>query len=136
MNINFRVLVPLFFLVFCSTCSPRQCRDGTITEVSLRNHAIKTVLPEFPYEAQAQRATGVAVAQVFLDTEGALKSVKVLQSPHPSINQAMLTAINQWVFEVNDRQDQTPICFNGKLTFYFVIENSKPYVRLPQSLNK
>ena len=104
----------------------------TTVEGALRVHAVKKVLPVFPSEAQKENAAGVAVAQVRIDDRGVLTSVGILQAPHASIAQATLAAVKQWEFNFYPTAEGTPECFNGKLTFYFVIENGRGYVRNPK----
>jgi TonB family protein len=131
-NAKFRMGVSLFFTFCLLTCAPQQCIEGKILEDTLRRHAIKKVLPEFPYEAQEEKATGVVVAQVLISETGIVKSVEVLQAPHPAITQATLTAIKEWLFDFHSEQEEKPVCFKSKLTLYFVIQDGRAYVRNPK----
>ncbi len=125
-----RILMVLLIVSF--SVSAQQCLEARILEGGIRRHASKKVMPIFPEDARKEKSAGVAVAQIRLDERGTLTSVEVLQAPHSSIGRNTVEAIKQWVFEVHWGKDEKPICFVGKLTFYFVIENGKGYVRDPE----
>lgn len=122
-------------LMVTSCTAPPPCLELTAREASIRNIAARKVLPTFPPEAANASASGVAVAQVRLDENGTLTSVEVLQAPHPSIAQATIAAIKQWEFKF-PKNEAAPECFNSKLTFYFVVEDGKAFVRDPKRFQK
>jgi len=111
------------------------CVEGTILEKTLRRHAIKKVLPTFPPEAFASSTTGVAVAKILISENGNVKSVDILEAPHPLIAEATVVALQQWVFDFKSSEEENPICFSGKLTFYFSIADGKAVVRNPLIFN-
>lgn len=113
--------------------APAQCaKQGSTHEQILRSHAIRAVIPDFPAEARAQKAHGVVVTQLGLNEQGIVMWVKVLQSPHPAINQAVIGAVRQWTFRPF-RIEEEPACMAGKLTFYYIVEdNGRAYVRNPK----
>lgn len=126
----------LFVLLMGTSCTaPPPCLELTAREASIRDIAVRKVLPIFPPEAANASVSGVAVAQVRIDENGTLTSVEVLQAPHPSIAQATVAAIKQWEFKFTKNQ-ATPECFNSKLTFYFVIEDGKALVKDPKRFQK
>jgi TonB family protein len=126
---QFLALVPFLFL---SAIAWGPCNEGSVSEVSLRRSAIRKVMPIFPEEAIKANAQGVTVAQIRLDEKGELSSVQILQAPHESIARATAAAVRQWAFYFDLSKEGEPICLKGKLTFYFVIENGRPYVRDPK----
>lgn len=93
-------------------------------------------MPVFPSEAVRENASGVIVARVDIDAKGILRSVEILQAPHPAIAQATLEAVKQWQFEFYANDDGRPECLNGKLTFYSIIEDGKAFVRDPKRFQK
>jgi len=131
-NARMRSLTLVSFALTSAMCTPKVCLELTTAEGALRKHAVKKVLPAFPSEALNENAAGVAVAQIHIDQKGTLTSVGILQAPHPSIAQATLAAVKQWEFKFFPNEGGTPECFNGKLTFYFVIEDGRGYVKNPK----
>jgi len=135
-KIRFMLAPPLLFILSWPTCTPRQpCLELTAREASIRDLAVRKVLPDFPPEAAKAKLSGVTVAKVRIDENGNLTSVDIVQAPDPSVAQATVEAVRQWKFEVYEN-DGPPECFNSKLTFYFVIEDGKAFVREPKRFQK
>ena len=103
----------------------------TVTEFTLRNYASKVVRPAFPAQSLRKKNQGVAVVQILVDKEGAVTSVNRLEAPDDSIAQAVERAVLKWKFKAPTIRGN-PVPINGKLTFYFVIENNKGIVRNPK----
>jgi outer membrane biosynthesis protein TonB len=102
---------------------------GKVSEVALRSSAIHLVTPEFPKRAFQLQQLGVAVAEVEVDTSGALSSITILESPCQEIARALESAIRQSTFSkrvVDD--DNVPLRYRGKLTYYFLRNKGKPAV--------
>jgi TonB family protein len=59
----------------------------------------KTVLPEYPPEAQAQGIRGIVILEVVIDTEGHVASAEVVRSI-AALDEAALAAVRQWQYEV------------------------------------
>lgn len=129
------VLTLLFALSGLMCTRPQPCLELTAREDTLRDHADKQILPAFPAEAAKANISGVAVAKVRINENGNLTSVDIVEAPHPSIAQATAEAIKQWKFKFYENTG-TPECFNGKLTFYFVIEDGRAFVREPKKFQK
>jgi TonB family protein len=113
---------------------PGQClKSGTTHEQILRSRAVRTVLPLFPPEALKDRkGQEVAVALLELNESGDVKTIKIVQANDQFIERAMYDAIKQWKFKPFEIGGQ-PACVQGKLTFYFVInENGKGVVKNPK----
>jgi TonB family protein len=65
---------------------------------------IKDVRPVYPPEAHAARARGVVILEIAIDTEGNVRSARVLRSI-PIFDDAAIAAVEQWKF--------TPTLLNG-----------------------
>ena len=66
---------------------------------------LKRVEPIYPEDARAAGIGGMVILEVVLDTEGRVKQTMVLRHVTPSIDQAALNAVQQWVY--------TPTLLNG-----------------------
>jgi TonB family protein len=59
---------------------------------------IRRVEPQYPEDAKAAGTTGMVILEVLLDTEGRVKQAAILRHVTPSIDQAALNAVQQWVY--------------------------------------
>ena len=59
---------------------------------------ITDVRPVYPPEAKGARVQGVVILEVVIDTEGNVRSTRVLRSI-PILDAAAITAVEQWKFE-------------------------------------
>ena len=127
----------LLFLLSWTSCTaaPQPCLELTAREASIRDHAVRKVLPVFPSEAAQANVSGVTVAKVRIDDKGVLTSIEIIQAPHPAIAQATIEAVKQWEFKFYENKAM-PECFNSKLTFYFFIEDGKAFVTDPKRFQK
>lgn len=101
-----------------------------VHETTLRRKTIKSVVPKYPKEAIKASASGVAVSEITISEDGYVIDVKILESPHKSINASMVEALKQWKFNpfyLNGKLQKV----SGKITFYFVLENNKAKVESP-----
>ena len=132
MGVN--VIVSLFLFQAALSISPTAAGSSTelrYSEGVLRRKATKVVMPTYPEEAIKKGSQGVSVTQVFVDENGEVYRATVLEAPSPSISEAVERAVKQWRFTVSSLQ-RVRIRFQGKLTFYFVIEGGKPRVENPR----
>src|SRR5262245_50472923 len=58
----------------------------------------KTVLPEYPAEAQARGIRGIVILDVVIDAEGHVTSADVVRSI-PGLDEAAVVAVKQWEYE-------------------------------------
>jgi TonB family protein len=128
------ITICMFVLVFTINTNGQTVK-GTIrkisaTEISLRKRATKKVTPKYPKEALKVKASGVAVVEITISEKGDVSDVKILETPHKSIDISMNAALKQWKF--------VPFTFkgkaekvSGKITYYFVIENQQNKVESP-----
>lgn len=105
-------------------------RTAKVSEETLRAIAVNRVMPDYPEESRRQRATGVAVAELLIDEKGEVASVDVLEAPDSIIKEAVLKAVRLWRFKPAKSRNE-PISLRGKLTFYYVVEDSNFFVRNP-----
>lgn len=123
--------VLLFGLAVCGAASAQLTDYVVMRETVLRKRATRVVMPAYPARAKKLRAKGVAVGEVEINGRGEVVSAKVLQAPEESIGKALAEALAQWRFEpvVEDGVSHT---VKGKLTFYYVTEGGKFFVRNPR----
>lgn len=125
-------LLALIVIFFLSPVAWQPCTEGRISEVAFRGRAIRKVMPVFPEDAIKAKAQGVSVARIRLDEKGEISLVEILEAPDESIARATAEAARKWAFYFAQSKDEQPICLSGKLTFYFVLENGRSYVRDPK----
>ena len=105
---------------------------GSTLEVYIRHDAVKTVTPNYPEEAIAAGAQGLVIAAVRFDEKGDLIKIKVLQSPHSSIADAVIQAVKEWKIGKNHKIDYgRPGRLQGELRFHFILENGTGRVEGP-----
>jgi len=105
---------------------------GSTLEVYIRHDAVKTVTPNYPEEAIASGAQGLVIAAVRFDEKGDLIKIKVLQSPHSSITDAVIQAVKEWKIGKNHKIDYgRPGHLQGELRFHFILENGTGCVEGP-----
>jgi hypothetical protein len=93
--------------------------SGMTDETGLRAIISKLEFPIYPKLDIRNRITGVAVAQVSLDTHHRVAQVDVLQAPSESISTAVRDAIQKTTFLPSQKTDDG-ISLTGKISFYFV----------------
>jgi TonB family protein len=120
-------LLMLAVLTAAQVNAPRTVR---MNELTLRRKAMNVIAPKFPAEAVKKRATGVAVVDLLVGEDGDVAELKVLEAPHPLIQQELEQAIRQWHFETTVVEGRR-VRARGKLTFYFVINHGKAAVENP-----
>jgi TonB family protein len=60
---------------------------------------LRTVLPEFPAEAQAQGLHGIVILELLIDTDGHVAEAKVVRSV-PPFDAPALEAVRKWEYEI------------------------------------
>lgn len=109
--------------------------DGTpgkarVPEAVLRKLATKVVMPEYPESSVRAKKQGVAVVAVFLDENGKLGRVDLIESPDEATGNSAVNAVRQWEFQ-HATTEGRPIAVLGKITFYFIHERGKSRVENP-----
>jgi len=106
---------------------------ATTSGAVLRSLAVSKLRPTYPQDALRQNISGVAVAQIQLTVEGKVETLDILQSPSPSIADAVRSALMQWQFQPsNGSEGKPPLRPSGKLVFYFEIQEGKGSVLFPE----
>ncbi len=59
----------------------------------------RTVLPDYPPEAQAQGLHGIVILELIIDTQGRVAESKVIRSV-PPFDEAALAAVKKWEYEI------------------------------------
>jgi TonB family protein len=102
-----------------------------VPESVFRKLISKFVMPAYPEGALKRAEQGVAVASVQVNEQGNLTDVQILEAPSDDIGNAVLSAIRQCKFNPANGEGG-PLRIEGKLTFYFAIENGRGIVRNPR----
>lgn len=102
-----------------------------LTEKTLRERATKSVMPSFPEDAMKRGAKGLAVAELEFDTKGDVTLVEIVETPDPSISEALGAAIKQWKFRTFKMAGE-PVCVRGVLSFRYQSDGTKGTVRNAQ----
>jgi len=123
--------VLLFGLAACIAAAAQLTNYIVMRETVLRKRATRVVMPAYPERARKLRAEGVAVGEVEINGRGEVISAKALQAPEESIEKALVEALTQWRFEPVI-ENGVSLSVKGKLTFYYVIEGDKFFVKNPR----
>jgi TonB family protein len=67
----------------------------------------RTILPEFPAEAQARGLHGIVILELIIDTEGHVADATLIRSV-PPFDDAALAAVRKWEYEIT-RVDGKPV---------------------------
>lgn len=95
-------------------------------------------MPAFPEESKRNKTAGVAVAFLHIDDKSHVEKVEILEAPDSFIDSfikdAVINAVKQWAFKPTHFRGE-PIKVQGKLTFYYVINNKEARVENPKSFD-
>ena len=80
----------------------------------------KTVLPEYPPEAQAQGIRGIVILEIVIDVEGRVTSAEVVRSIGP-LDEAALAAVRKWEYEVT-KADGKPVSVRLTVPITFALK--------------
>lgn len=112
----------LFLLLTVSAAGIAHAQSAVkASEKSLRKIAVKTVMPTFPDESLKRGTKGVAVIELEIDVQGDVVYAKILEAPDTLTGEATIAAVKQWKFSPTTIGEH-PVKVQGKLTFYFVID--------------
>jgi TonB family protein len=103
----------------------KPCADPAIGGCINPPLKVKDVRPLFPPAAREAGVNGVVMLHAVIDTEGRMKDVRVVSSPHPALEQAAIDAVSQWEFAptlLNGKAIDTPI----HTGVYFDVAAPKP----------
>lgn len=126
-------------LICVLTLTLSACRSGPLRrpqlrqdEMGFRRTAKVVVHPEYPAALVSTGVRGVAVADVLIGPDGTVDDVSLLEAPHPAIESAMRTALQQWRFPTVRVPDTFfDATVRSKVTYYFSVANGRGIVRAP-----
>jgi len=126
------VLLGVAFFVTSPLTLPRQIPQ-TIScqaELSIREFAETTSLPEYPEETEPGSAQGVVFAAALFDTEGKLSKVKIYETPSPQASDAVKKALEKWKLKQVFDGGLQPIIRRTGIRFHFIFEDGKGRVEV------
>lgn len=95
----------------------------------LRSHATKAPLPSYPQMAIDAHTEGTAAADIFVNTDGSVFKVAVLEAPSEVISSGLAATLGTWKFlPIIPVGKSSPIAFHCVLVFYFNITDGQPTV--------
>lgn len=112
-------LVCLLSAAFSMPARAQDAPKNAGTDVPAPKRA-KTVLPEYPPEAQAQGIRGIVILEVVIDTEGHVASAEVVRSI-AALDEAALTAVRKWQYEVT-KVDGKPVSVRLTVPITFALK--------------
>lgn len=126
------VAVLLLLAVFGQLVYAQEVKDLLLlSELSLRQRALKVVMPEYPAEALEAKAQGLVVVAVRFDTGGNLVKDRVVESPHPAITRAVEQALGQWKIKPVTLLSGEAARTQGELRFIYEIKDGEGRVSEP-----
>jgi len=126
---RFLVTILLAFGLLSHFAAPMNASQqiAIIGSRALRRTATLTTQPSYPIDSLKRKSSGVAVIQVEVDTDGLVRSAKVLEAPDSAIALSVYKAILKWRFD--PPLSKQPLIVQGKLIFYFTIgSHNEPVV--------
>ena len=83
---------------------------------------LQRVNPVYPENARKEGITGVVVVEATIDETGAVRDVRVIESPHEALAQAATDAVRQWRFEPARDPKGKPVEVYWKVTLAFKLQ--------------
>jgi len=105
----------------------------TVNDDALRRLSVKAQAPAYPSTSLANNITGVAVAAVTIDVNGTVRDVTIVDSPDDATGTAVRNAVLRWTFRPLGVSSPADL-INGKLIFYFHLQNGRGVVSSPAEL--
>lgn len=88
------------------TGAPRPCPDPAVGGCIGPPRKLKDVRPDYPPALENSGIEGEVVIEGIIGTDGRMKDMRVIESPHPELERAALDAVGEWEF--------TPTTLNGR----------------------
>jgi len=132
-SLNRRAIAGVVLLAQCAWgCSIGPESHRRVEEIALRASAVRMIPPTYPRRSVAGRTEGVAVADLELTRDGAVRGVTILESPDSEIARELTTVLKQWRFSLTSEEGPlADLPVRGKLTYYFVLEGQDGVVLTP-----
>jgi len=125
-------LVGLTLLVISPlTSTPQQPqRTLCVPELTTRQYAEETSLPDYPEEAEPGSSKGVVFAAVLFGTDGRLSKIKFYEAPNSQASEAVKKALKKWKLKEIFGGGGEPTMTRTAIRFHFVFEDGKGRVEM------
>ena len=124
------VLVGLAAVVSLPLTSQQPLRTQCVPELTARQIAEETSLPEYPEETEAGSTQGVVFAAVLFGTDGKLSKIKFYDTPNSQASDAVKKALEKWRLKKIFGGGQEPTMTRTAIRFHFVFEDGKGRVEV------
>ena len=104
---------------------------GRVSGPAMRSQALSNPMPRYPAASLARGIVGVAVAEVSVDTQGRMDSIRILEAPDAAIARSVGDALSRWRFATPEPVLGRPVKLTSRLAFYFVIDHGEGRVLNP-----
>jgi hypothetical protein len=124
------VLLGLAAVVSLPLTSQQPLRTQCVPELTARQIAEETSLPEYPEETEASSTKGVVFAAVLFGTDGKLSKIKFYDTPNSQASDAVKKALEKWRLKKIFGGGQEPTMTRTAIRFHFVFEDGKGRVEV------
>jgi hypothetical protein len=124
------VLLGLAAVVSLPLTSQQPLRTQCVPELTARQIAEETSLPEYPEETEAGSTKGVVFAAVLFGTDGKLSKIKFYDTPNSQASDAVKKALEKWRLKKIFGGEQEPTMTRTAIRFHFVFEDGKGRVEV------
>ena len=108
---------PYVFVLLRKMADPPKVEGDIVSPVVLER-----VSPVYPEVARKEKIMGVVVVEASIDKTGAVRDMRVLESPHESLAQAATDAVRQWRFEPARDAKGAAVAVEWKITLAFKLQ--------------
>lgn len=105
-------------------------RTQCVPELTVRQIAEETSLPEYPEETEPGSTQGVVFATVLFGTDGRLSKIKFYDTPNSLASDAVKKALEKWKLKKIFGGGQEPTMTRTAIRFHFVYEDGKGRVEV------
>ena len=112
--------------------SPRQqpTRTQCVPEMTARQIAEETSLPEYPEGTETGSFQGVVFAAVLFGTDGKLSKIKFYETPNQQASDAVKKALEKWKLKEIFGGGKEPTMTRTAIRFHFLYEDGKGRVEV------
>jgi hypothetical protein len=125
-------LLSVAFLVTSPLTSPSDqgTRTNCVPELSTRQLAEVTRLPEYPEETEPGSSKGVVFAAVLFGIDGRLNKIKFYETPNSQASDAVKKALKKWKLKEIFGGGGEPTMTRTAIRFHFVFQDGKGRVEM------
>lgn len=98
--------------------APPRVEEAVVLPVPLRRPA-----PAYPPALTQSGIDGVVVARFFIDAQGVPETVRIVRTPHPLFDVAVVEAVRQWRYEPARDARGRPVRHQVQVPFRFRLED-------------